>query len=280
MSCQLPTIACNLLFQAHTKLLPYLLALVRQDIYLENILWSRTDPSEIVIRRGEREERREKGRDLRWHLSQFYCSKCPGVRWAGMIDLLALRLCWPRHAVYSHVLYNLRIWTPCPSFQKSYSGEFLFRDPSCRLRCTPVIVKDLAKIHTDDAHDDNLVAEETALHAHTRAQTRAANAAKILDDSIILTTSSDDQTLSTKSPRRRRAPKLPCRRHAPSLPPSTRSPFMIIQQIATNLPLPELSYNTQLNLHYLLITDQMWWARCASLVLTPRSWPRPKQFWE
>jgi len=77
---------------------------------------------------------------------------------------------------------------------KSYPDEFQFRDPLCLLRCTPVILKDLAKMHIDDAHDDNLVAEETALHTHTRAQTRAGDAAKALDDSIILTTSSDDQT--------------------------------------------------------------------------------------
>ena len=48
-------------------------------------------------------------------------------------------------------------------------------------------------MHIDDAHDDNLVGEETALHAHTRSQTRAADAAKALDDPIILTTTSDDQ---------------------------------------------------------------------------------------
>jgi len=77
---------------------------------------------------------------------------------------------------------------------KSYPDEIPFRDPSCLLRCTQVILKDLAKMHIDDAHDDNLVAEETALHAHTRAQTRAADAAKALDDSIILTTSPDEQT--------------------------------------------------------------------------------------
>ena len=51
-------------------------------------------------------------------------------------------------------------------------------------------------MHIDDAHDDNLVAEETGLHVHTRTQTRAADAAKALDDPIILTTSSDDQTQS------------------------------------------------------------------------------------
>jgi len=53
-------------------------------------------------------------------------------------------------------------------------------------------LKDLAKLHIDDAHDDNLVAEARALHPHARAQTRAADAAKVLDDPIILTTSSDD----------------------------------------------------------------------------------------
>ena len=72
-----------------------------------------------------------------------------------------------------------------------------------------MILKDLDKMLIDDAHDDTLVAEETTLHAHTRAQTRAADAAKVLDDPIILTTSSDDQTenLLTNSPRRCRSPK-------------------------------------------------------------------------
>jgi len=31
-------------------------------------------------------------------------------------------------------------------------------------------------MHIDDVQDDNLVAEETVLHAHTREQTRAADA--------------------------------------------------------------------------------------------------------
>jgi len=83
---------------------------------------------------------------------------------------------------------------------KSYPHKFCFRDPSCLLRCTPVIFKDLAKMHIDDAHDDNLVAEETALHAHTCTQTRAADAAKALDEPIILTTSSDDQTIDQIAP--------------------------------------------------------------------------------
>ena len=50
-------------------------------------------------------------------------------------------------------------------------------------------------MHIDDAHDNNLVAQETTLHAHTRAQTQAADAAKALDEPVILTTSSDDQTI-------------------------------------------------------------------------------------
>jgi len=49
-------------------------------------------------------------------------------------------------------------------------------------------------MHIDDIHDDNLVAEEAALHVHTRAQTRSADAVKALDDPIILTNSSDNQT--------------------------------------------------------------------------------------
>ena len=46
----------------------------------------------------------------------------------------------------------------------------------------------------------NLVAEDTAFHAHTHAQTRAAEAAKALDEPIVLTTSSDDQTIDQIAP--------------------------------------------------------------------------------
>jgi len=48
---------------------------------------------------------------------------------------------------------------------KSYPDEFLFRDPSCLPRCTPVILKDLAKMHINNVYDDKLVAEETASRA-------------------------------------------------------------------------------------------------------------------
>ena len=77
---------------------------------------------------------------------------------------------------------------------KSYPEEFPFRDPSCLLRCTPAIMKDLALMHVDDAHDDKLVAEENALQVHTRAQTRAAEAAQVITASTPLTCDSDDQT--------------------------------------------------------------------------------------
>jgi len=46
----------------------------------------------------------------------------------------------------------------------------------------------------DDAHDDKLVAEEITLHIHMRGQTRAADAENVLDDPIILTAPSNDQT--------------------------------------------------------------------------------------
>ena len=96
-----------------------------------------------------------------------------------------------------------------------YPDEFLFRDPSCLLRCTPVVLKDLTTLHIGDAYDDNLVAEEIAFNAHTRTQTRAADAAKFSDDPIILTTSSDDQTeksiykIAPPPPRAKIAPPPP-----------------------------------------------------------------------
>jgi len=77
---------------------------------------------------------------------------------------------------------------------KSYTDEFPLRDPSCLPQCTTIILKDLVKMHIDDAHVDDLVAKEKVFHAQTRAQTRVADAAKALDEPIILTTSSDDQT--------------------------------------------------------------------------------------
>jgi len=97
---------------------------------------------------------------------------------------------------------------------KSYPDEFPFQDPSCLLRCTPVILKKLAKMHIDDAHDENLVAEETALHPNTRAQMQTADAAKVLDDPIILTTSSDDQTETIDEI----APPPPCAKITPPPP--------------------------------------------------------------
>jgi len=44
------------------------------------------------------------------------------------------------------------------------------------------------------------VAEEIAFHAHTRAQKRAADEAKALDEPIIPTTSSDDKTVDQIAP--------------------------------------------------------------------------------
>jgi len=64
---------------------------------------------------------------------------------------------------------------------KSYPDEFPFRDPSCLLRCTPTILKDLVNMHIDDAHNDKMVAEETALQVYTRAQSQAAQAVSIIE---------------------------------------------------------------------------------------------------
>ena len=103
-------------------------------------------------------------------------------------------------------------------------------------------------MHIDDAHDDNLVAEETALHAHTCAQTRAADAVKALDDPIILTTSSDDQTIDIIVPPPRPfatttdkiAPPLPRAKIAPQPPHAFAS---ITDEIALS---DELAYHNEL----------------------------------
>jgi len=53
---------------------------------------------------------------------------------------------------------------------KSNPLQFPFKDPSCLTRDTPTIMKEMSKMHEEDAHDDNLIAIET----HTCAQMRAA----------------------------------------------------------------------------------------------------------
>jgi len=66
---------------------------------------------------------------------------------------------------------------------KSYPLQFPFKDLSClRLtRNTPTMMKEMSKMHEEDAHDDNLIAMETSNQTHTRAQMRAAeNAANSL----------------------------------------------------------------------------------------------------
>jgi len=64
---------------------------------------------------------------------------------------------------------------------KSYPNEFPLRDPSCLLGCTQTILKDLVNMHIEDAHHDKMVAEETALQIHTRAQSRAAQTVSIIE---------------------------------------------------------------------------------------------------
>ena len=57
---------------------------------------------------------------------------------------------------------------------KSYPLQFPFKDLSCLTRNTPTIMKEMSKMHEEDAHDDNLIAMETYNKIHTRAQMRAA----------------------------------------------------------------------------------------------------------
>jgi len=52
--------------------------------------------------------------------------------------------------------------------------QFHFKDPSCLTRNTPRIMKEMSKMHEEDAHDNNLIAMETSNQIHTRAQMRVA----------------------------------------------------------------------------------------------------------
>jgi len=51
---------------------------------------------------------------------------------------------------------------------KSYHLQFPFKDLSCLTRNTPTIMKEMSKMHEEDAHDDNLIAMETSNQIHTR----------------------------------------------------------------------------------------------------------------
>ena len=53
---------------------------------------------------------------------------------------------------------------------KSDPLQFPFKDPSCLTRN----MKEMSKMHEEDAHDDNLIAMETSNQIHTCAQMRAA----------------------------------------------------------------------------------------------------------
>ena len=66
--------------------------------------------------------------------------------------------------------YMVKDWKP-------YPDEFPLRDPSCLLRPASSTAADIAAMHADDARDDSLIAEEQAVAALTRAQSKAIAAA-------------------------------------------------------------------------------------------------------
>jgi len=57
---------------------------------------------------------------------------------------------------------------------KSYPLQFPFKDPSCLTRNAPTIMREMSKMHEEDAHDHNLIAMDTSNQIHPRAQMRAA----------------------------------------------------------------------------------------------------------
>ena len=66
--------------------------------------------------------------------------------------------------------YMVKDWTP-------YPDEFPLRDPSCLLRPASSTAVDVAAMHAEDARDDSLIAQEQAVAALTRAQSKAISAA-------------------------------------------------------------------------------------------------------
>ena len=110
---------------------------------------------------------------------------------------------------------------------KSDPDEFPFRDPSCLLRCTPTILKDLVNMHIDDAHDDKMIAEETALQVHTRAQSRAAQTVSIIG--AISSSPSPEPTADPIKQPTNQSCRFDPHMHLHVLP--TRSPFMKIYMI-------------------------------------------------
>jgi len=77
---------------------------------------------------------------------------------------------------------------------KSYPLHFPFKDPSCLTRNTPTMMKEMSKMHEEDAHDDNLIAMETFNQIHTRAQMHAVENLNPADVHILATTSVNNHT--------------------------------------------------------------------------------------
>jgi len=132
---QTPQIACSWLSSAPTKQLPYLSAAESVIICLESTAWSRTKHLVIV--------------SLKVRISIV------------TLPHLASSSASPSNA-------RLRYKISSPILSNSLS------DPSCHTRNTPTIMKEMSKMHEEDAHEDNLIAMETSNQIHTRTQMRAA----------------------------------------------------------------------------------------------------------
>jgi len=118
-------------------------------------------------------------------------------------------------------------------------------------------------MHIDDAHDDNMVADETALLVHTSAQSWAALAVSIIEPtpsspSIDPTADSVDHPTESAIP--------PRSAHTSTHPHvlRTRSQFVTISMIFPSWRSHELSSSIQLSSFYLLTTNLMLLEKCGS----------------
>ena len=125
-------------------------------------------------------------------------------------------------------------------------------------------------MHIDDAHDNKMVAEETALQVHTRAQSRAAHTG-----SIIEATSLSPSPEPTVDPINQPTESVMPTRSARASTRATNE-ISIIYTIFLNWQSHELSSNIQLNSFCLYTTNLMLLEKCVLWVWMLSKWLSPK----
>jgi hypothetical protein len=61
-----------------------------------------------------------------------------------------------------------------------FPEDYPFRNPNCLTRRATELHAEMKRMHAEDTHDDDLIAEELALNAHTEQQQKAVTRATLL----------------------------------------------------------------------------------------------------